>query len=104
MDAAKHAKHSSSKLTKGRESIGEGRGLRIKNTLAEPPVDHGAVAEYALEQRPQHLEIQQAFRDVKDQHARRPIERLSPDRRRVEKGSERGGSDPCKHGTAADMM
>ena len=78
MDAAEHAEHSSSELTKRRESIGESRGFRIKDSFAEPLVDHGGVAKYALEQRPQRLEIQQAFRDVKDQHARRPIER--PDR------------------------
>ena len=31
-------------------------------------------------------------------------ERLSPDERRVERGGERGGRDPCKDGTAAGMM
>jgi hypothetical protein len=75
MDAAKHAEHSSSKLTKRRESIGEGRDLGIKNSFAEPLVDHGGIAKYALEQRLQRLEIQQAFRNVKDQHAGRPVER-----------------------------
>jgi hypothetical protein len=48
--------------------------------LAKPLVDHGAVAKYALKQMPQRLDIKQAFRDVKDQHAGRPIERLSPNR------------------------
>ena len=52
MDPPEHAEYSSSKLTKGREGIGEGRGLRIKNGFAEPLVDHGAVTKYALEQRP----------------------------------------------------
>ena len=79
MDAAQHAEHSGSKLTKRRESIGEGGGLRIKDGFAEPLVHHGAVAEHALEQGPQRLKIEQAFRDIKDKHARRPIERLSPD-------------------------
>ena len=100
MDTAKHAEHSSSKLAKGHESIGQGRGLRKKNGFAESLVDHGAVAEYALKQRSQHPEIKQAFRDVQDQHARRPIERLSADRRWVEKGAERGGPDPCEAGAA----
>jgi hypothetical protein len=104
MDAAKHAEHSGSELTKGHKSIGESRGLRIKNGLAEPLVDHGAVAKYALKQRPQHLEIKQAFRDVKDQHARRPIERLGANQWSVERGDERGGPDPGKDGAAADMM
>lgn len=31
-------------------------------------------------------------------------ERLSPDERRVERGGERSGPDPCKDGTAAGMM
>jgi hypothetical protein len=104
MNAAKHAEHSGSKLTKGRESIGDSRGLRIKNGFAEPVVDHRAVTKHALEQRPQHLEIKQAFRDVKDQHTRRPIERLSPDQGGVETGGEWSDPDSCKDGTAADMI
>jgi hypothetical protein len=57
---------SSSKLIKGRESTGEGRGLRTKNGFAEPRVDRGTVTKYALKRRPQHLEIKQAFRNIKD--------------------------------------
>ena len=98
MDAAQQAEHSSSKLAKGHESIGEGRGPRKKNGVAESLVDHGAIAEYALKQRSEHLEIKQAFCDVKDQHARRPIERLSTDGRWVEKGADCGRPDPCEDG------
>ena len=43
MDAAKHAEHSRSKLSKGRESVCEGCGLRIKNSFTEPFVDYGDV-------------------------------------------------------------
>jgi hypothetical protein len=57
-----------------------------------------------LEQRPQHLEIEQGFRNVKDKNAWRPIECLSPDRYRVAKAGEGDGSDPCKDGAAADVI
>src|SRR6516162_452625 len=104
MDAAKHAQHSGSKLTERHESIGEGRGLRIKNGFTEPLVDHCAVAKQPLEQRPQYLEIKKAFRNVEDQHTRRFIKRLSAEQCRAEKGSDGGGPDPGEDGAAADMM
>jgi hypothetical protein len=56
MDAAKHAEHSSSKLTKRRESIGEGRDLGIKNSFAEPLVIAAALVREGVELPPEaHL-------------------------------------------------
>jgi hypothetical protein len=104
VDSAKHAEHSSSELTEGHEGIRERRGFRVKNGFAEPLVDYVSVVEHALKQRPQRLQIQQSFRDVEDQHARRPIEPLSPDKARVEEGADRHAPDPCKEGTAADWV
>jgi hypothetical protein len=43
MDAATQGEHSRSKLSKGRESVCEDRGLRIKNSFPEPFVDYGDV-------------------------------------------------------------
>jgi hypothetical protein len=57
-----------------------------------------------LEQRPQHLEVKQAFSYVKNEHVGWPIERLSPNRRRVERDGERGGANPREDRAAADMI
>ena len=101
MDLAEHAEHSGSELTKGEECVAEGGGLRIKDGLTEPCVHHGAVAKLAFEQRPQRPKIEQAFRDVKDKHARRSIEHLNPDPCRFGHG---GGADPGKEVTVADII
>jgi hypothetical protein len=98
------SEHSDSELTKGQECIGEGGGLQTEECVAEPLVQHGAVAKQAFKQRLQRPKIEQAFRDVKDKHARRSIQRPSPDQCRFEKGGHCGGADPGKDGTATDII